>query len=296
MYLVTVRATSGRLLFRTWEEARELWWILVRIPGIVAVVLMPDHIHLILREAGLERVSGALRAWALRRNHRRGETGAVWEQGWAPRKIQDRRHTARLLRYAHLNPCRAGLVKDPLSWPFSTHRDMVRLAWPPARAPSEDAAGFHRYVSQDATVRPEGTDLPPPIGAEGISAHGAIAIPASGRRSRAPTAAEMGGRVFPLAVVEQAVSAVTRTPARILRSCGPERTLLLRAARLFTGKIASHIAEELTVNVSTVIRADPRIDEPIRIVQRVIGDPRFQRLNEGHLRELGTWRAYRSRD
>lgn len=269
-------------MFRTWGEARVLWEILARIPGIVALVLMPDHVHLLVMERGLPHVQGALRAWALRRNHMRGEEGQVWGYRAKPREIQDDKHARRAQRYIHLNPCRAGLAGDPLEWAFSTHRDAVGLAWPAVRRVSANPRRLHAFVSSDPTVHPNGTDLPePPI----VRVEGA-GWDAGERPSTAVRVSE----------VAAAVSAVTRTPAAMLKQRGKERTLLLRSARALTDVSGARIARAVGVKPATVSRAGSKVDAPVRIVRRVLGDPRFKLLEDCDLRELERWRAYRDRD
>lgn len=77
------------------------------------------------------------------------------------------------MRYVHLNPCRAGLASDPLSWPWSTHRGLIGAELDPwvttealAGALGRPARGLgewlHGYISGDSTVAVEGTELPAP--------------------------------------------------------------------------------------------------------------------------------------
>jgi REP element-mobilizing transposase RayT len=282
MYLYTIRAARGTLLFRTWGEARVLWEILARIPGIVALVLMPDHVHLLVMERGLPHVQGALRAWALRRNHMRGEEGQVWGYRAKPREIQDDKHARRAQRYIHLNPCRGELAGDPLEWAFSTHRDAVGLAWPAVRRVSADPGRLHAFVSSDPTVHPDGTRLPDaPV----------MRITEDGWEFD-----EVNAKGASLSQVAAAVSAVTRAPAAMLKQRGKERTLFLRSARALTQMPGARIARAVGVKPATVSRAGSKVDARVRIVRRVLGDARFGLLGDGDLRELERWSAYRDRD
>ncbi|HTL11205.1 MAG TPA: hypothetical protein VL588_01875 [Bdellovibrionota bacterium] len=156
--------------FRERSKARTLWLGLNRaFPSAIACMVMPNHIHLIAEgEPGaVPRVLGA----TLGALGRRGRLGpARFQPIPAPQVIPDLKHLARQIRYVHLNPCRAGLCKDPLTWEWSTHRDWIgatfnswpdRLKWGGLLGWPQDeiARRIHRYVSGDPTVRVEGTAL-----------------------------------------------------------------------------------------------------------------------------------------
>ncbi|MFZ5481373.1 MAG: transposase [Myxococcota bacterium] len=266
MYHLVARAPKGRLLFRTWEEARTLWQLVtVAFPEAWAVCVMPNHLHVVLPHADpsdkLRRVMAGFARW---RNRVRRETGAVWDPHPAPEEIESETHARRMVRYTHLNPCRARLVGDPLAWPFSTHRDAVGFARAPAIATEGDAERFHRYVSADDTVRPEGTSLP---------------------RVR------FGDVAWP--DVEAAVASVCRVFPHELHARGPARALVLRTAS------AHGVPPALAVDPATVWRhrapprgaryADPALDACVRAV----GDARFWPLPVGDLRGSSVLGKYR---
>ncbi len=136
---------------------------------------MPDHLHLIVfvedPKAAQERLAGTLGAYARR-------FGDRWHRVPEPAPIPDRKHLARQVRYVALNPCRSALCRDPLSWLWSTHRDVVgavvdpwvtadRLADALGRPRGGFSARHHRYVSGDPSVAPGGTALPVPLPVRG---------------------------------------------------------------------------------------------------------------------------------
>ena len=157
---IVARSTPGTLLFRTWTEAQNLWDRLVEIPAISALVLMPNHIHLLAPDVSEQDFTRRMSGYARWRTHRRGVRGPVWQPHPPFHEMPDSSHTRRTRRYIHLNPCRAGLVDDPLAWPFSTHRDATGLTVDAVVKRSGDAVAFHAYVSADPTVCVEGTWLP----------------------------------------------------------------------------------------------------------------------------------------
>lgn len=270
------RSVPGTDLFHTWEEAAALWGALgERVPGIVSMTLMPDHLHLLVRDEVDGALAAALRSFGQWRNHRRGELGPVVRRGDAPEVVKGSLKIQRSVRYIALNPCRAQLVDDPLAWPFSTHRDRTGLALQPLVRRVSDPVREHRYVSADPSSAVEGTPLP-------LAA------------SRVEDA--------DLDAVIDAVSAITRSTPAALRRRGRARSLLLRAAVELCALPPRELAGALSCDRATIYRARraPGGAE-VRLVERVLGDPRFTALVDGDLRRVpgfrGRWgrRVWRAR-
>jgi len=121
---------SGRLFLRELERTvvRHDWRIL-------AYCLMQNHYHLVLQigEAGLSdgmcelngRFAGTSN-WRLKRtNHLFGERFKSWS-------IEDDDYLFEVTRYVLLNPVRAGLIREPRVWRWSSMRATVGLASGPA--------------------------------------------------------------------------------------------------------------------------------------------------------------------
>jgi len=149
---------------RVWRSLRRTF------PLALLVVLMPTHVHLILEAL----IADELRREAARALARavRGLGKHTWEPLPPPELLRDRGQLRKNLRYVALNPCRWGLVGDPLGWLWSTYRDLFgassdawidvgRLAGVLGEAPVGFPERWHRYVSSDRSVAEEGT--PPPI-------------------------------------------------------------------------------------------------------------------------------------
>ncbi len=245
------------------EECRALWRILVeRVTGIVAMTIMPNHVHVLCADpdpSPIERVCNAFARW---RNAYREEAGVVWLPLDPPRESGPDR-LRRDARYVHLNPVRAGLVSDPLAWPFSVYRDAVDLAPWPLRKPTQDVVGFHRYVSSDPTVAVAGTSLPTGL-------------------LRRPSVAE----------VADAVASLGRVSLDALQTRGPVRRLYMQAARSLTDATLRDIAELAGVKVNAAQRVEEVRDRAVDVVARVAGDPRFTPWKEGNLWRAPEWRAY----
>lgn len=254
----------GHLAFTSHLEARHLWdLILLHVPDPLALCLMPNHVHLLHDRPVTAALGVAIGAHAQWRNHSLGRRGALWLRQPPPDRVVGRTKLRRQVRYIHLNPCRDRLVRDPLSWPWSTHRDRVGLAVPCVRTRHPDPEGFHAYVSADPTVHPSGTALP--LGYD---------------------------RADP-AQVTAAVSALTRSPADLLYRRGPARRLLLQALRTLCDGTPASLAALAGVSPATWFRTPTHRDPTVALVARVAGDPRFPGLAEGDLRRLPEWRRYR---
>ncbi|MBI5463436.1 MAG: transposase [Ignavibacteriales bacterium] len=88
-----------------------------------AYCLMPNHVHLIAvpsSEDGLRRAIGeAHRRYSRRINFREGWRGHLWQGRFASYPM-DERYLLAAARYVELNPVRAGLVKSPGVYPWSS--------------------------------------------------------------------------------------------------------------------------------------------------------------------------------
>jgi REP element-mobilizing transposase RayT len=124
-----IALTDHELASWLWQRLRTMF------PDVLAAVLMPDHLHLLLRdlaEVAQQRLRDLVRALR-RRNHAAADIR--WLPVEMPTSVPNAKHAARQVRYLHLNPCRDGLAYDPLAWPWSTHRDAVGAVaepWVPA--------------------------------------------------------------------------------------------------------------------------------------------------------------------
>jgi hypothetical protein len=178
MYFHHLTARVRGVCLTDLRVAPVLWGGLRRaFPETLASLLMPTHPHLIVGapdELAPRRRLAAVLSGMTRYCRNQPDLGnPTWEVAPAEPPIADRQHLARDIRYVLLNPCRAGLVADPLEWLWSTHRDVIgaivdpwvtasRLAAALGRPRKSFAAELHRYVSGDPSVRVEGTPLPTP--------------------------------------------------------------------------------------------------------------------------------------
>ncbi len=169
---LTAHALAGRNPFLDPDIALDFWRSMRRFaPNAVAACLMPNHPHLVLPTDAPDQLHGqfAQRLAAFARAH---DMGPTWQRV-PPAEIVRPERLVAVIRYAHLNPSRAGFVGDPLEWLLSTHRGVVgaeldpwvtadRLADVLGRRRRHFEAWFHRIVTDDSSVKTGGTPLPEP--------------------------------------------------------------------------------------------------------------------------------------
>jgi REP element-mobilizing transposase RayT len=95
---------------------------------ILAWCLMPNHYHLVLG-------AGELPLWRSMRlvqgrfakafNHTQRVFGPVWQGRYKARLVDDPAYLMQAIAYVHLNPAASGLVKDPGSYRWSGHRQIL---------------------------------------------------------------------------------------------------------------------------------------------------------------------------
>jgi len=94
-----------------------------------AYCLMPNHVHLILvpeTKDGLNLAVGkAHKRYTRRINFREGWRGHLW-QGRFASFVMDDNYLLSCTNYVELNPVRAGLVRRPEEWPFSSARAHIK--------------------------------------------------------------------------------------------------------------------------------------------------------------------------
>jgi hypothetical protein len=211
------------------EAARWLWTHLRRaFEDAIAVVLMPDHLHLVTDHPDAEMARRRL-AQTLRHFTRRfAPAKRLWQTPEAT-VIRTVSALRRPVRYVALNPCRAGIASDPLEWPWSTHRDVVaavvdpwvtadRLATVLQRPWPGFESSHHAYVSADPAVAVEGTPFP------------------------RPTPQTVAPRTSLAAVARAAASATRATPMDV-RHPGPTRALFIRLASSQGWRDSTQLAE-----------------------------------------------------
>ncbi len=104
-----------------------------------AYCLMPNHVHLILVPADADGLRAALgethRRYTRHLNGREGWQGHLWQERFHSFAM-DEDHLLAATRYVELNPVRAGLVKRPEAWAWSSARAHLKGAADPVLSPA----------------------------------------------------------------------------------------------------------------------------------------------------------------
>lgn len=242
---LTARTIGNQPLLADWDTASALWSSLRRtFPAALAVVLMPNHPHVISDEpdpasarSRFARVLGA--TTRLVRVESKARVPG-WDVVPNVEPIKDLEHLRRVVRYVALNPCRSRLVWDPLEWPWSTYRDVLgavadpwidaeRLATVLAARRKGFRESFHAYVSGDPTCKVAGT--PPPV------------PPAPSRVAR-----------FPLERIVTAAAVPTRSPSAAVKTRSATRLLFVHLAMRSGWTDVELLAEVCDVTTQSVTR------------------------------------------
>ncbi len=137
LHHVISRAVDGRMVFSPWEHANDFIQRLGKLvlEGTMKVhawTLMGNHFHLLAEPCteGLSvNMQRLLTGFAARYNLREERQGHVFQGRFTSILVETGDYLLELIRYIHLNPLRAGIVRslDELSeYPYSGHLKVVR--------------------------------------------------------------------------------------------------------------------------------------------------------------------------
>lgn len=93
--------------------------------SIHAFCLMTNHVHLLVQVADvtlsriMQNLSFRYTRWA---NWRQGKSGHLFQGRYKAILVDADEYLLELVRYLHLNPVRTGMAKDPIEFPWSSHR------------------------------------------------------------------------------------------------------------------------------------------------------------------------------
>jgi REP element-mobilizing transposase RayT len=219
-YHFTAKSLPPYTPFADFEQARWTWAALRRnFPNAISACLMPNHLHLLVATSRPQEARIALRIVLSKMTARfyghRLIGARIWQPVPTPVPVEGAQKIRRNVRYIVLNPCRAGLAPDPISWPWSTHLDFVggrsdpwveftRLSKNPGFKAFESTQ-IHKYISSDPCVNVSGTPLPNP-------------------------APPMRAPLFSLQHIAMAALLAQDKPTATLTRRGPARTEFLRLA------------------------------------------------------------------
>ena len=130
VYHVILRGNAGQTVFFCDRDRSRYYLFLQRAVDtfgcrIHAFCLMTNHIHLIVQTGTtplsriMQQLSQCYTAWI---NYSQSRTGHLFQGRYKALLIDADSYLLELVRYLHLNPMRAGMVKQPADYLWSSHR------------------------------------------------------------------------------------------------------------------------------------------------------------------------------
>ena len=132
-YHVMARSIYGRPLFKT-EDDYELFALQVKSTkakypfDIHSYCLMTTHFHMLISTRQVEIwkiMQHLMHNYAMGFNRKHGARGHVFDSRYAASLVEDEVYFLEVSRYIHLNPVRAGMVRAPLDYPYSSYGRML---------------------------------------------------------------------------------------------------------------------------------------------------------------------------
>lgn len=150
LYHVGSRAVEKQTIFGAVPFDRE--WFLGRFDRVVrtykwrchAYCLMGNHFHLVVDtplanlSEGMRDLKGGYAQWF---NTWKPREGALFERRFWHRIVREESHVFELARYIALNPVRAGWVRSPDEWPWSSYAATAGLERVPSFLYLDDVLG-----------------------------------------------------------------------------------------------------------------------------------------------------------
>jgi REP element-mobilizing transposase RayT len=85
---------------------------------------MPNHVHAVIEQAQGHSLGRVVHSWESFTAHEINKVnqtkGLIWAEDYFDRFIRDDVHLANAVGYVENNPVKAGLVKKPEQWPYSS--------------------------------------------------------------------------------------------------------------------------------------------------------------------------------
>lgn len=136
LWHVTARGNERQEIFRDAQDKETFLRVLGSVVArfgwtLHGYVLMPNHYHLLV-ETPRPTLSDGMRqlgsVYSQAFNRRWERVGHLFQGRFFSLHVQRESHLLELLRYIALNPVRAGLVREPGEWPWSSYRATIGSA------------------------------------------------------------------------------------------------------------------------------------------------------------------------
>ncbi|MDD3926350.1 MAG: transposase [bacterium] len=178
VYHITARGNAGWPIYQD-EKDRELFLELLGDITeqfewqLYAYCLMGNHYHLLLETPGGELSRGMQKlnsVYTQKFNRKHNRTGHIFQGRFKSLLVEKENYLLELCRYISLNPVRAGMVKDPSDWHWSSYRATIGEDESPKWLETEWI--LNQFGSEAASARRRYADFI----AEGMKSQGQLPI------------------------------------------------------------------------------------------------------------------------
>ncbi|WP_422484918.1 REP-associated tyrosine transposase [Gudongella sp. DL1XJH-153] len=129
IYHLMLRGINRQTIFEDNEDAQKFLYTLEDVKNtsgfeIYAYCLMTNHIHLLVKEGqedfgqSMRRIGAKYVYWY---NMKYERTGHLFQDRFKSEVVENEEYLLSALRYIHQNPVTAGMVKDPVQYPWSSY-------------------------------------------------------------------------------------------------------------------------------------------------------------------------------
>ncbi len=135
IYHVINRGNNKQTVFHDDEDYRRYLGIIYRYKRqldfhLFAFCLMPNHVHLLIQVTETSSISTIMQKITLSHtrhlHHKYQRCGHIWQGRFRSPIVSDDIYLENVLRYIEQNPLRAGMVRSPDDYPWSSYRLNVR--------------------------------------------------------------------------------------------------------------------------------------------------------------------------
>lgn len=130
LFHITARGNNKQIIFRNPQDFNRYIANIKRVKEeipfyLYAVTLMPNHVHLLVEiiNSPINKIMQKLQtAYTMYANKKFETVGHLFQGRYLSILVEKESYLLELIRYIHLNPVRAMLVNDPVSYPWSSHQ------------------------------------------------------------------------------------------------------------------------------------------------------------------------------
>ena len=134
VYHVMMRGINRQRIFEDEEDYRKYLWELSRFQEVCgyelyAWCLMPNHIHLLIKEGEeslgqvFRRIGASYIYWY---NMKYERVGHLFQDRYKSEPVENDAYLLTVTRYIHQNPVKAGICKKPDDYPYSSYKEYLK--------------------------------------------------------------------------------------------------------------------------------------------------------------------------